>query len=225
MLALFLGISNKVWHIYTLGQCSQSPIKHVWEDGWPPRALAFTHTLACEEWGGINQTKPSSCFFHPSHNKQRTHQLAVRFNTRFFFFFLIGAYEWQQRLVFPLTAVPIHFRAGLHSAACKTGHISPCILREEPLSTKVWKASWLLALEVAARDAALPARLCILLLSQCYFYCTLCTMKPLALNVIVKKNMYENGWGEKLFKRDIWKTVGSNLLQFDETQRGMRRVH
>lgn len=83
MFALFLGISNKVWHIYTLGQCSQSPIKHVWQDGWPPRAHTNSHVG--EKKKEMKQTKPSSCFFpHPSHNKQRTLQLAVRFNTRFF---------------------------------------------------------------------------------------------------------------------------------------------
>lgn len=109
----------------------------------------------------INQTKPDSCFFHPSHNKQRTHQLAVRFNTRFF---LIGADEWQRLLVYPLTAVPIRLTAGLHSEACKTWHISPCILRTGPLSTKVWRASPLLALKLAAHNSALPATLYVRLL-------------------------------------------------------------
>lgn len=87
MLALFLGISNKVWHIYTLGQCSQSPIKHVWQDGWPPRAHTCTHKLTCrkKKKKGNEADKTQLMFFsHPSHNKQRTLQLAVRFNTQFF---------------------------------------------------------------------------------------------------------------------------------------------
>ena len=60
MLALFFGISNKVWHIYTLGQRSQSPIKHVWEDRWPRRTHVHTHSLTEEK--EITQTMPCSCF-------------------------------------------------------------------------------------------------------------------------------------------------------------------
>lgn len=60
MLALFFGISNKVWHIYTLGQRSQSPIKHVWEDRWLRRTHIHTRSLAEEK--EINQTMPCSCF-------------------------------------------------------------------------------------------------------------------------------------------------------------------
>lgn len=64
MLALFLGISNKVWHIYTLGQRSQSPIKHVWEDGWPPRAHACTHSHVGEKKG--NEADKTQLMFFPS---------------------------------------------------------------------------------------------------------------------------------------------------------------
>lgn len=63
MLALFLGISNKVWHIYTLGQCSQSPIKHVWQDGWPPRAHTNSHV---GEKKGNEADKTQLMFFFPS---------------------------------------------------------------------------------------------------------------------------------------------------------------
>ena len=46
MLALFFGISNKVWHIYTLGQRSQSSMKHVQEGRFPPRAQIHTQSPA-----------------------------------------------------------------------------------------------------------------------------------------------------------------------------------
>lgn len=60
MLALFFGISNKVWHIYTLGHCSQNPIKHVGKDRWPWNTHNHTHRLVGKK--EIYQTMAHSCF-------------------------------------------------------------------------------------------------------------------------------------------------------------------
>lgn len=70
MLALFFGISNKAWHIYTSGQSSQSSIKHVWKDRLPWSTHEHRLAHAKKE---INKAKYSSCFSIHFLTSKKTH--------------------------------------------------------------------------------------------------------------------------------------------------------